>query len=88
VSDGERNQGPFDALSPARWAVVIGLGAIAVGTLLAPGQWLVEGAGLSPLVGIGLVLAIETVAAIGIATAVLWESDTTESTLDREREWE
>lgn len=84
MTDADRNQRPFDALSPARWAVVIVLGIVAVSMLLAPGQWLIEESGLSPIVGIALVFAIETLAAIGIATAVLWGSDTTRGTFDEE----
>ena len=52
--------------------------------LLAPGQWLIEQSGLSPLVGIGLVFVIETAVAIGIATTVLWGSNTTRGTFDEE----
>ena len=52
--------------------------------LLAPGQWLIEESGLRPLVGIALVLAIETAVAIGIATTVLWGSDTTRGTFEEE----
>jgi hypothetical protein len=84
VTDDERNRGPWDALEPAQWAVVIVLGIVAISMLLAPGQWLVEQSGLSPVLGIALVLGIETVAALGIAAAVLWGSDTTRSTFEEE----
>lgn len=84
MTDAERNRRAFDALSPARWVIVVVLGAVAIGMLLTPGQWLIEESGLSPLLGIGLVFAIETAAAIGIATTVLWGSDMDESTFGGE----
>jgi hypothetical protein len=83
VSD-DRNRSPWGTFGPVRWAIVIVLGVIAISMLLAPGQWLIEQSGLSPLVGIGLVFVIETAVAIGIATTVLWGSDTTRGTFDEE----
>lgn len=80
----DRNRSPWRTFGPVRWAIVTVLGVIAVSMLLAPGQWLIEQSGLSPLVGIGLVFVIETAVAIGIATTVLWGSDTTRGTFDEE----
>ncbi|PSP73380.1 hypothetical protein BRC86_09440 [Halobacteriales archaeon QS_3_64_16] len=84
MSDEERDRSSRGAFGPRRWAIVAVLGVVAVSMLLAPGQWLIEESGLRPLVGIALVLAIETAVAIGIATTVLWGSDTTRGTLEEE----